>query len=219
MFAYCLNNPVVLEDASGAAAKTCISAEGRIDDAPWRDYSPSGGGIIYKYESNLDYSTDKFLTVILLKYLFNSNEAVVQQQLKTYGVSFYKGVPVCMTELLPDGSAFSLGIIVMDGYYKTASASDFSSVLKHEYGHRVHMDQIGVPAYLATVAVPSLAGAALSYVSPFVYNNYESLPWENIAEQLGDVNGTYLPGAEAAASVYWVYTLYISQILYVVWGG
>ena len=212
MLAYCGNNPVSRADASGHAF---VQVDYNFDDLPNDLFPDIGGGCaVGLVGAGVVVQTVKTVQ----KAINNTSEAVVQQQLKKYGVSFYKGVPVCMTELLPNGSAFSLGIIVMDGYYKTASASDFSSVLKHEYGHRVHMDQIGVPAYLATVAVPSLASAALSYVSPFVYNNYESLPWENIAEQLGDVNGTYLPGAEAAASVYWAYTLYISQILHVVWG-
>ena len=49
MFAYCLNNPVVLEDASGTVARVCISANGQVDDSPWRDFSPGGGGIVNGY--------------------------------------------------------------------------------------------------------------------------------------------------------------------------
>lgn len=46
MFAYCLNNPVALSDASGAAAKVCLTADSAIDDTPWWDHSPGGGGYV-----------------------------------------------------------------------------------------------------------------------------------------------------------------------------
>jgi hypothetical protein len=142
----------------------------------------------------------------------NESEAVAQIHLRENGVAFYQGVPVFMTELIFDESAFSFGIIVMDDYYKDVSIESFSNVLKHERGHTTHLSQIGLPAYISTVAVPSLIGAGLSYVNPFIRDNYESLPWENIAEQLGGVNGEYLPGATTVGSIYWAYTVLISLI-------
>ena len=33
-----------MEDTSGSAARVCISADGLIDDTPWNDHSPGGGG-------------------------------------------------------------------------------------------------------------------------------------------------------------------------------
>ncbi len=111
MFTYCLNNPVAYSDSRGTDAKVCIAADGTIDEIPWWDHSPGGGG-----------------------------------------------------------------------YVRTR------------------------------VAVPSLIGAGLSYVNPFIRDNYESLPWENIAEQLGGVNGEYLPGATTVGSIYWAYTVLISLI-------
>ena len=45
MFAYCLNNPVVLEDISGTVARVSISANSQIDETPWRDFSLGGGGV------------------------------------------------------------------------------------------------------------------------------------------------------------------------------
>ena len=56
MFAYCRNNPIVLEDATGTADRACIYAEVRIDDEPWRDHSPGGGGIPRRnYSSGSNY--------------------------------------------------------------------------------------------------------------------------------------------------------------------
>jgi hypothetical protein len=171
----------------------------------------SGGGCAYalgaassgaKVIRNLKRKLDRFVN--------NESETVAHAYLKEYGVAFYKGVPVFMTELIFDESAFSFGIIVMDDDYKDVSIESFSNVLKHERGHTTHLSQIGLPAYISTVAVPSLIGAGLSYVNPFIRDNYESLPWENIAEQLGGVNGEYLPGATTVGSIYWAYTVFIS---------
>ena len=95
MFAYCLNNPVAHADAAGSAAKTCLTADGAIDDTPWWDHSPGGGGIPRRnYSSGSNYYgevADKFYTVRFfravgngLEYLWNayvhSNELQVQQQ-------------------------------------------------------------------------------------------------------------------------------------------
>ena len=75
MFTYCLNNPLVFEDSAGAAARICISADGTIDDAPWRDYSPGGGGRPYKeyhYQPNkYGDAADKFYTVRFFRALGN----------------------------------------------------------------------------------------------------------------------------------------------------
>ena len=96
MFAYCRNNPIILEDATGTADRACIYAEGRIDDEPWRDHSPGGGGIPRRnYSSGSSYYgevADKFYTVRFLRvvgkglgiginWLYNAySEAIVRQQ-------------------------------------------------------------------------------------------------------------------------------------------
>ena len=128
-------------------------------------------------------------------------------------MSFYKGVPVFMADLAPfDGTGFSFGLIVIDDYYANAQPKDFSDILNHERGHTTHLSQIGASTYAKTVAIPSLIGAGLTHVSPFIRSNYESLPWENIAEQFGGVNGSYLPGAITIGTIYWGYTILISWI-------
>ena len=67
MFAYCLNNPVILEDTTGSAARSCITAADGIDETPWRDHSPGGGGIPRRnYSSGSNYYgevADKFYAV------------------------------------------------------------------------------------------------------------------------------------------------------------
>ena len=71
MFAYCLNNPVNLEDITGSAARICFSDNDRLDEAPWFDHSPGGGGRLRrKYttgSNNYGEVADKFYTVRLLR--------------------------------------------------------------------------------------------------------------------------------------------------------
>ena len=51
MFTYCLNNPVAYSDSRGTDAKVCIAADGTIDEIPWWDHSPGGGGYVRYYGS------------------------------------------------------------------------------------------------------------------------------------------------------------------------
>ena len=66
MFAYCLNNPVVLVDGSGNAAHICFGYDGQRDESPWKIGSPGGGGWPQDiHYSRQDYGSvaDKFYTV------------------------------------------------------------------------------------------------------------------------------------------------------------
>ena len=79
MFAYCLNNPVVLADSSGTAAHIGFSADGQIHDAPWRIGSPGGGGWPQDiHYSRQDYGSvaDKFYTVRAIR--------MIQSQITRY---------------------------------------------------------------------------------------------------------------------------------------
>jgi RHS repeat-associated protein len=185
MFAYCGNNPV-----------------NRID--------PTGEKFVDWLQDTWNGVCDFFFGAY--EFVTNSDASTTQDNLKNYGVSFYNGTLVLSAALPFDESAFSFGIIVMDDYYKTASSSTFSRTLNHEYGHTRHFRQVGLHTYAATVVVPSLIGAGLSYISPWVKTNYRSLPWERVAEHLGDVNGTYLPGSNTAGSIFWIYTLIYSFV-------
>ena len=81
MFAYCLNNPVVLADSSGTAAHIGFSADGQIHDAPWRIGSPGGGGWSQDlHYSQQDYGTvaDKFYTVMALQRIQSLNKRYME---------------------------------------------------------------------------------------------------------------------------------------------
>ncbi len=109
-------------------------------------------------------------------------------------------------------SPASLGIIVID--------TDFTynptgiRVLNHEYGHYLHLQQIGAISYVSNVMIPSLAGAALDKLGILPDGIYYSLPWEHIAEQLGNVNqGGYTEWAHGYASAYWVWTVIVDKLV------
>lgn len=70
MFTYCLNNPVAYSDSRGTDAKVCFASDGTIDEIPWWDHSPGGGGFVYHCANiTTQYDGDKFLTQIALRYV------------------------------------------------------------------------------------------------------------------------------------------------------
>jgi len=179
MFTYCLNNPVVLTDSSGAAAHIGFSADGKIHDAPWRIGSPGGGGWSQDiHYSQQDYGAvaDKFITLSVLKYVFNTDEQVV---LNAKYLAFYKCAPVIKIKAL-GGSGASFGLIFL-------GPNVDAQIVRHEYGHFVHLLIIGVDNYISHVAIPSLH----DYWTNVPYDEYYSEPQEYIADILGGVNRTY----------------------------
>ena len=206
MFAYCLNNPVLLYDPYGAVAR--ISKDMSLaNDSMWgrRGYIPGGvrEPVFDLWGSICDVAD----------FLGNTSEAVV---LQSNGISFYRGAMVIRADIGPNGGAASYGIIILDDYYKNDQYG--VDTLHHEYGHFRHMKQIGIIAYTATTAIPSLIGAAISDpkgtgIQIFLSQNYYSQPWERIADQLGGVNHGYLPVADTLGSLYWLYTCYIGRLL------
>ena len=213
MFAYCGNNPISRADFAGHAfVQMAYGFSDHLSLLCPALGGGGGGGYAYAY-AGAAASAGANLAKKVKDTIYNTSVTSVQANLQENGVAFYKGVPVFMADLAPfNDSAFSFGIIVMDDYYESASYASFSRVLNHEQGHTTHHSQIGVPTYVATVAIPSLIGAGLTYISPFIKYNYESLPWENIAEQFGGVNGEYLPGATTIGAVYWMYTMLVSWV-------
>ena len=142
--------------------------------------------------------------------VMNTSEAVVERKLEKNSIAFYRGVPVISTDLLSGTSAFSLGVIVLGS--GNIGHCDFEKTLNHEYGHSVHLGQIGLRDYFLTTAIPSLLGAALYNENSWISNNYFSLPWERVAAYCGNVNRGYLPWADSAGSIFWIGTLIISSV-------
>jgi len=85
MFAYCLNNPVVLTDSSGTAAHIGFSDDGQIHDAPWRIGSPGGGGWSQDiHYSQQDYGSvaDKLYTVRSIRMI--QNQITKNNEIKSF---------------------------------------------------------------------------------------------------------------------------------------
>ena len=217
MFAYCGNNPANRADPSGCAyVQIDYNLEGSVDRLFFVLGGGSGGGIAYALAGARACARP---LKEFADYMNCSNEAEVHRNLKKNGFAFYKGIPVFMTELPFEGSAFSFGIIVVDDYYKYVSPTDFAITLNHEYGHTKHMQQVGPLVYATTTAIPSLIFAGISAakipgVSQFVNANYYNLPWERIADYLGDVNRGYATGANTAGTLYWVFTALVSYVIH-----
>ena len=206
MFAYCLNNPVLLYDPSGAVAR--ISKDMSFtNDGLWGQsgYIP---GLVREPVFDLSgYICDAASAVA--DFVGNTNEATTYQNLEDHGFAFYKNTLVIQ---IPgeNGIGLSYGVIILDQYY---TANEFGiKTLRHEYGHRAHMNQIGFVNYTITTAIPSLIGAGLDYVG-LLGTHYFSLPWEYVADCYGGVNrGGYESWASDWAGVFWYYTLVVAEM-------
>ena len=103
---------------------------------------------------------------------------------------------------LPIGkNAFSFGALFIG-----KNNNDINTV-RHEYGHAIHFDQIGLVNYSLFVGMPSLLG----FWSDVGYDVYYSQPWEYIADSLGgvkrminkDIPYEYLPNSKELADAWW----------------
>ena len=120
----------------------------------------------------------------------------IADALKANRFSIYRGVPVVK---LPIGkNAFSFGIIFLGN-----EVSDMET-LQHEYGHSVNFALIGMPKYIVKVFVPSLVG----FWSGVDYAKYYSLPWEYVADVLGNVNRSGYEYSQATQKLWILYLLY-----------
>ena len=161
MYAYCMNNPVVLVDPAGTCSY--ISSLGGWVDCNEIDCPESK-----KYVAG-DYSEEL---------------AVLRGE-----TDRYKGVQV--HKILPnDNSGFSFG----DIYIGTNAGDTWADVnlLRHEFGHTVQFDNLGMVGYGMPVLVPSVSCYAIDQMG-LLTAHYYSLPWEFEADTYGNVvrNGGY----------------------------
>ena len=134
-----------------------------------------------------------------------NNEAI--EALNAEGCTSYNGIPVIK---LPFGGnvGFSAGAIFLGNGVK-ADAQGVATLM-HEYGHVVHLSQIGWESYVIWVLIPSVT----NYHRGVPYADYYSQPWEYIADMLGGVeraNGDqpyeYSSDAQQEAYEYYQFTL------------
>ena len=213
MFAYCRNNPVYRMDAAGTwdiCTKDSIDDNNPLDGMGGICYG-GGGGCAYALSSAQSGGN---ALVKLKNIVNNSSTTTAQQNLKTYGATFYQGTLVISATLPVDKTAFSFGVIIMDDYYQNVSPEVFNTTLDHECGHALHLNAAGIASYTVTAAIPSLIGAGIAesnipILSSWISSNYYNLPWERIADYYGGVDRNHSPIANAIGAIYWVYTLSI----------
>ena len=149
-------------------------------------------------------------------FITNDDPMAVRRNLSANKISFYKGALVLPLDLPGRGTAFSFGIIGIDPYNIPKSDTEFIQLVNHEYGHCLHMMQIGLMDYFITTAIPSLICAAFSDnqkpgLPKWLSDNYYNLPWERIAEHLGGVDDrTHSPESNTIGALYWIFTIIYS---------
>ena len=195
MFAYCNNCPTIHADPSGVAAKpTTVSVS---------DCKLFTSAMAYELQLKLRKEKRKAEIANAISELINlqsTDDPNIVLQAEYFGM--YKDTLVIKTEIMDQNVGFSLGVILVG---KNSNSTD---LIKHEYGHRVHLSQIGLSDYIFYVVLPSV----ICYNAEVEYADYYSLPWEFVADVLGDVsrdNGQYVYAdlSPEAALLYYLLTL------------
>ena len=208
-YAYCLNNPLILEDQGGAAAHfnntVAVCDCGTSEDKDWmsertelerglRNYGVSTSKektSIFQYISNLTKSIIKSLGIT------NDANEVIERAESGKWFSIYKGTLVKHTDwgLFPSSLCPGPCIILNESQRSAAN-------LNHEYGHSVQFRLLG-PSYLTKIVIPSLAGFGLSELCPgFNSYYYRSQPWEVTADMFGGVDQLHIPYSEGIGMLY-----------------
>ncbi len=179
MYAYCNNNPVMCADSTGTAPIcNCPSCMSGLEEE-CANYSPKS----FSPSNRGKYSI-----------LYPSEE---QKVLAADGIVRYKDTWVVKIPFMGN-SSFSFGIIFM-------GPDADETLLRHEYGHFLHMKQIGPINYWEYVAKPSLE----LYWSGVPMEEYYNYPTEYIADMLAGVQRPrydYWPNAREDAIQYYFYS-------------
>ena len=183
MYVYCGNNPISNLDSDGYR----YVAAHRLEDETSEERS-----ISCQHQNRISRP---------------SPEESALMRLENSGVTTYNNVPVIRVPI-KGNVGFSAGVIFLGEGVK--NNPDGIETLMHEYGHAVHLSQIGWESYYSFVLCPSL----INYWKGVEYSDYYSQPWEYIADVLGNVARTdngqpyvYDPNARQAAYEYWQFTI------------
>ena len=202
-YAYCLNNPLILEDQGGAAAhfnNTVAVCDGGCDNSPRypKSWDELNAGLAY-YGITSEPKGDSFFKKIMnkIKGVFTSDpKDVIDRANSGKWFTVYKGALVKHTDFLNVfPSSCCLGPLITlkkDSYNETD--------LNHEYGHFVQFKKLGI-RYYRKIGIPSLIGYEISKNNPNY--NYYSQPWERTADMYGGIDrGDYLPYSDLISLIY-----------------
>ena len=162
LFAYCMNNPVNMNDTDGNWPKWIKAVDNWINDKIIKPVVNTYNNIKEDINNYNKYNEDP-------EVVFSSNY-----------FSSYKGTFVLKTSF--DASFFY-------GFIGLSKTQQTETNLNHEYGHAVQADNVGMFKYTFNVAIPSLTANVLDRYEKLPYDYYGS-PWELEADMLGGVNRT-----------------------------
>ena len=193
MFAYCNNNPIVFEDASGYALKPCTTF---INDGASNTPGPIGTYSNIDWQTLDAYNNNAYLAAQAI------NNADIETVYKAESVAFYKQKLVIRhsSDFLTSWSI--CGIIFLNHSNDNSSSASKERLLNHEYGHVLQEQEIGTPQYLAAVFVPSATYNLLSRKNPVLDQNYYNMPWEYDADVRGGVDREHASWAEGLSFIY-----------------
>ncbi|MBQ7362814.1 MAG: RHS repeat-associated core domain-containing protein [Clostridia bacterium] len=166
MFAYCNNNPVMYVDPTGNLPINIILSKKIIEKI---------SNLSSRIVSFVDTVVNTIKTDISNYDIENSDE---QKVLDATLFSAYKGTVVIK---LSGEYVFSYGVIVIGMDYW----ADVNTV-KHEYGHKVQLDNMGIFDYTKNVAIPSVTANIAQRIGKLPFDYYSS-PWESEADYYGGV--------------------------------
>ena len=191
MFAYCGNSSVNCTDPAGTFHRSFTA---QIDAL---FYEGSGG--IAGLGGSTHGTRNSGSTI--KNYIYNEDESKV---LKAQDFTFYKGVPVIK---VPGNSAFSFGVIFFGDDIHD------ENLVRHEYGHIIQLQKLGVSAYLNTMVVPSVIGFNLDKMGVLPDGMYYNQPWEYKADEFGRVTWGHASWASTIADIYWGIAVILSYTL------
>ena len=200
MFAYCGNNPANRADPSGLLPSCTFLGDNHLFSD--KILSGGGGGVGITSPSTSKAASDKVIANEVA-YFNNTDEQAV---LDAEYFAFYKGTLVVKMQPM-NNKGLSFGIIFLGPHVDAAT-------VKHEYGHYLHLQEIGVQSYIINVAIPSL----IDSWSNTPYSVYYSEPQEYIADILGGVSRTYenqpyeYSISSGQAMAYYIYTVLMGEL-------
>ena len=156
MFAYCGNNPVMFKDPSGN----------------WLERVQS---ILIHISQKVFQSIAKFMGGFLADMMnFDKNNESEEKVLNSNYFSSYKGKLVIRTDGDRSGS---FGVIFLTR--ETNDRMNPEDVVRHEYGHTIQLEQLGILKYALNIGLPSWQNWGTG--------DYYDKPWEITADIYGGV--------------------------------
>ena len=188
LFAYCSNNPIMLTDESGNRVNMALFNKSKIRKS-------AESAIPLQTSPQLpplqQFGAELYQDVVN----FNINNTSEEKVIESNWVSAYKG-KVVIRHPIKGLSSMSLGVIFLN-----KNETEYNTV-RHEYGHCVQLDEVGMLKYLVFVAGPSVKG----YWSGLSDSAYYSQPWEYGADMYGGVDrgdGYYEDSTLVNHLMYW----------------